>query len=94
MVTRELAPGFDHKALRSLLAGAEGIREAAFVGHEPDLGILAACLLSPAAADFPFRKGAVAALETGKDASKGSARFLWMADGKGTVTELSDASEG
>jgi len=94
VVARELAPGFDHEALRSLLYGEEGVREAAFVGHEPDLGILTACLLSPAAAYFPFRKGAVAALETGKDVSKGNARFLWRADGKGMVSELSDASEG
>jgi phosphohistidine phosphatase len=88
LVAREMAPGFDHKALRSLLADAGDLREAAFVGHEPDLGMLAAFLLHPAGRDFSFRKGAVAALETGEDASMGSARFLWMADGKGTATSL------
>ena len=94
VVTRELAPGFDHEALRSLLYGEESMREAAFVGHEPDLGMLTAFLLFPAVVDFPFRKGAVTAVETGKDVSRGSARFLWRADGKGMVTRIPDAREG
>ncbi len=94
VVARELSPGFDHQALRSLLAGAGDFREAAFVGHEPDMGILSAYLLSPAAESFPFRKGAVAAMETGNDVSKGSAKFLWRADGKGMISRLADVPEG
>ncbi len=93
VVTRDLSPGFDHHALRALLARAGGLREAAFVGHEPDLGILSATLLS-LAGDFPLRKGAVVALETGKNVSRGSARFLWRTDGKGTVSLLDDALGG
>jgi phosphohistidine phosphatase len=94
VVARDLSPGFDHKALRSLISWAGDLREAAFVGHEPDMGILSAFLLPPAAEGFRLRKGAVVGMETGKDVSKGSARFLWRADGKGMVTRLADAMEG
>ncbi|MEW6719624.1 MAG: phosphoglycerate mutase family protein [Thermodesulfobacteriota bacterium] len=92
VVAPELSPGFDHRALRSLLAAAGHPREAAFVGHEPDLGELAAFLLSPAVEEFPLRKGAVLGLEA-EDVSEGSGRFLWRADGKGTVQRLSEAME-
>jgi phosphohistidine phosphatase len=93
VVSTELAPGFDDRALRSLLAAAGNPAEAAFVGHEPDLGDLAATLLS-LGGDFPLRKGAVVALEAEGSAQKGSVKFLWMEDGKGTVTRLSDAPSG
>jgi phosphohistidine phosphatase len=93
LVARELSPGFDHRALRSLLARAGDLREAAFVGHEPDLGILSATLLS-VAGGFPLRKGAVVAMETEINVPKGCARFLWRIDAKGTVELLADAAEG
>jgi phosphohistidine phosphatase len=93
VVARELSPGFDHRALRFLLARAGDPQEAAFVGHEPDLGILSAILLS-VAGGFPLRKGAVVALETEKNVPKGRARFLWRTDAKGMVELLSDATGG
>ena len=93
VVANELSPGFDDRALRSLLAGAGNLAEAAFVGHEPDLGDLAALLLS-LRGDFPLRKGAVVALEVGGTAQRGAGKFLWMEDGKGTATRLPGASGG
>lgn len=93
VVANELSPGFDDRALRSLLAGAGNLAEAAFVGHEPDLGDLAAQLLS-LRGDFPLRKGAVVALEVEGTAQRGAGKFLWMEDGKGTATRLPGASRG
>ena len=93
VVANELSPGFDDRALRSLLAGAGNLAEAAFVGHEPDLGDLAALLLS-LRGGFPLRKGAVVALEVEGTARKGCGKFLWMEDGKGTATRLPGASGG
>jgi phosphohistidine phosphatase len=87
VVVKELSPGFDDRALRSLLADAGNPAEAAFVGHEPDLGDLAATLLS-LRGDFPLRKGAVLALEVETGVPKGAAKFLWMEDDKGTATRL------
>ena len=81
VVARELSPGFDLRALRALLAGAGNPEEAAFVGHEPDLGGLAATLLS-VPGGFPLRKGAVVALEADKGVPKGTAKLLWMEDGR------------
>jgi phosphohistidine phosphatase SixA len=57
------------------------------VGHEPDLGDLAAALLA-LPGGFPLRKGAVVALEVDGTVPKGTAKFLWMEDGKGTATRL------
>ncbi|MBP2674042.1 MAG: hypothetical protein H6Q84_882 [Deltaproteobacteria bacterium] len=93
VVAKELAPGFDDRALRSLLDDAGNPAEAVFVGHEPDLGDLAATLLS-LRGDFPLRKGAVVALEVEGTARKGCGKFLWMEDGKGTATRLPRASRG
>lgn len=89
-VAEELSPGFDQGALRFLLARAADPREVAFVGHEPDLGTLAAMLLD-VPGGFPLRKGAVLALEVDGTARKGSAKFLWMEDGKGTATRIPGA---
>jgi len=91
VVSKKLSPGFDHRALRSLLAQAGNPAEAAFVGHEPDLGDLAATLLA-LPGGFPLRKGAVLALEVDVGIPKGSAKFLWLTDCKGTATHLPRAS--
>ena len=90
VVAKELSPGFDLRALRSLLAKAGNPAEAAFVGHEPDLSDLAATLLA-LPGGFPLRKGAVLALEVDIGVPKGAAKFLWRTDGKGTVTRLAEA---
>jgi len=87
VVAKELSPGFDIRSLRALLVDAGNPMEAAFVGHEPDLGGIAAALLSVPGA-FPLRKGAVVALEADKVVPKGTAKFLWMEDDKGTATRL------
>ncbi len=81
VVTRELSPGFDLQALHSLLASAGNPAEAAFVGHEPDLGVVAAALMT-VPEGFPLRKGAVLALEADGSVRKGTAKFLWMEDTK------------
>ena len=93
VVARELSPGFDHRRLRSLLTKAGNPAEAAFVGHEPDLGDLAATLLA-LPGRFPLRKGAVLALEVDIGVPKGAAKFLWRTDGKRTVTRLTDSAGG
>jgi phosphohistidine phosphatase len=93
LVARELSQGFDLRGLRALLHGTGDIEEAAFVGHEPDLGDLAATLLG-LPGRFPLRKGAVVALEADRGVSRGAATFLWRTDGKGTVTRLADATGG
>ena len=92
-MAKELSPGFDHRALLSLLAKTRNSTEAAFVGHEPDLGDLAATLLA-LPGGFHLRKGAVLALEVDVGAPKRAAKFLWRTDGKGTVTRLADATVG
>ena len=81
VVARELSPGFDLQDLRSLLMSAGSPEEAAYVGHEPDLGLLAAALMA-IPEGFPLRKGAVLALEADGSARKGTAKFLWMEDGR------------
>jgi len=91
VVTKELSPGFDLRALRALLAGAGNPMEAAFVGHEPDLGVIAAALMS-VPGGVPLRKGAVVALEVDKGVSKGTAKLLWTEDDKGTADRLPRAS--
>ena len=91
VVARELSPGFDLRALRSLLVGAGSPEEAAFVGHEPDMGLLAAALMA-VPGGVPLRKGAVLALEVDGSARKGKAKFLWRTDEKGTVDRLSVGS--
>lgn len=93
VVAKELSPGFDLRDLRSLLSGAGNPAEAAFVGHEPDLGDLAATLLA-VPGGFPLRKGAVLALEVGVGAPKGTAKFLWRTDSKGTAIRLPALSAG
>lgn len=93
IVARELSPGFDLQALRSLLLGAGSPVEAAFVGHEPDLGDIASSLLA-LPGGFPLRKGAVLALETESSVRRGTAKLLWREDGRGTVTSLADAMAG
>jgi phosphohistidine phosphatase len=93
VVAKELSPGFDLRALRALLAKAKNPTEAAFVGHEPDLGDLAATLLAIPGGS-PLRKGAVLALEVDSGVPKGGAKFLWRTDGKGTVTRIAYAMGG
>jgi len=80
VVAGEISPGFDLRALRALLAGAGNPMEAAFVGHEPDLGGIAAALMSVPPGGFPLRKGAVVALEADKGLPKGTAKLLWTED--------------
>jgi phosphohistidine phosphatase len=87
LVARELSPGFDRRKLEILLREAGRPAEAAFVGHEPDLGELVASLLSTAE-PFPLRKGAVVALEAALPGRKGGARLLWKTDAKGTTRSL------
>jgi phosphohistidine phosphatase len=91
IVVKELSPGFDLRALRALLSRAGSPAEAAFVGHEPDLGLLAAVLMA-VPGGVPLRKGAVLALEVDGSARKGKAKFLWRTDEKGTVDRLSVGS--
>ena len=87
VVAKEISPGFGIQDLRSLLANAGSPEEAAFVGHEPDLGDLAGTLLA-LPGGFPLRKGAVVAVEVGGSVQAGTAKFLWMEDDKGTATRL------
>jgi hypothetical protein len=55
------------------------------------MGLLAAALMA-VPGGVPLRKGAVLALEVDGSARKGTAKFLWRTDEKGTVDRLSVGS--
>jgi phosphohistidine phosphatase len=61
-VLEALAPGHSPTVVRTQLAKAVTQRRVALVGHEPDLGELAARLIGASHA-LPFRKGAVCRID-------------------------------
>jgi len=61
-VTNALAPGHPPAAIAEALGAHKGCRAIALVGHEPDLGVLAAWLLG-AREPLPFKKGGVCRID-------------------------------
>lgn len=77
-VTTALAPGQPAEALARALtphARAGGI---ALVGHEPDLGELAAWLIG-ARTPIPFKKGGVCRIDIGRLPPDGTGQLIWHA---------------
>jgi phosphohistidine phosphatase len=76
-----LAPGQGPAAVMAQLAKATRRRRIALVGHEPDLGELAAHLLA-AGRPVPFRKGAVCRIDLEGLTSKRAGSMIWFAPPK------------
>jgi phosphohistidine phosphatase len=82
VVRPELAPDGSPVAVMTALAAQTTASTFALVGHEPDLGALAAWLVG-AARPIPFRKGAVCRIDgRGWPARRGSADLVWFATPK------------
>jgi phosphohistidine phosphatase len=85
-VRDELAPGFDLRKLQSVLREFPADIEVVIVGHEPDLGILVAELLTlPASSGL--KKGAVVKLKVEPQNLRQGGVFKWLALGKKLVRE-------
>lgn len=75
-----LSPGRSPEAVLNGLRAHSGVRQLVLVGHEPDLGQLASQLLTglPGSARFPFKKGAVAAVEIGALPPRDKGELQWF----------------
>jgi len=78
VVMTALAPGHSPEAVTDAVAALPTASSVALVGHEPDLGLLAAWLLGTREAPV-FKKGSVCALEVRGSLKKGGASLEWMA---------------
>ena len=72
-----LAPGHSFTSLMSQLAKVAKRRRVALVGHEPDLGELAAHLIGAGRA-LAFKKGGVCRIDIGSLASKRAGSLIWF----------------
>ncbi|HLG59678.1 MAG TPA: phosphohistidine phosphatase SixA [Vicinamibacterales bacterium] len=72
-----LAPGHAPAAVMAQLAKAAKRRRIALVGHEPDLGELAAYLIG-GRRPLPFRKGGMSRIDIAALASKPSGTLVWF----------------
>ena len=72
-----LAPGHAPGSVMTQLARVAKRRRIAIVGHEPDLGELAAHLIGAGRA-LPFRKGGVCRIDLGSLTSKRAASLVWF----------------
>ncbi|MBN2338527.1 MAG: phosphohistidine phosphatase SixA [Acidobacteria bacterium] len=77
-VCAELLPGASMNRLIQHLAGIGKASSILLVGHQPDLGHLAAYLLGSAAPLVEFKKGSLACIRTGALAPKAEGRLLWL----------------
>ena len=76
-----LAPGYSPADVMTQLAAAAKRRRIALVGHEPDLGELAAHLLA-AGRPIPFKKGAICRIDVEGLGSKRPGSLIWLAPPK------------
>ena len=76
-VLDELAPGHEPARLLAELARRVKRRRIAVVGHEPDLGELAAALLG-AQRPLPFRKGGVCRIDVDRLGSSATGSLIWF----------------
>ncbi len=75
----QLAPGHPPAELLSWLRSQGDCERVALVGHEPDLGVLAAWLLTGREQGFlPFRKGGAALLQFPEGLKGGQAQLAWL----------------
>lgn len=76
---RALAPEGDFDRILAALSKSESLKEAALVGHEPDLGELASLLLTGRRVPFlEFRKGGVACIDLESSEQPGRGRLEWL----------------
>ncbi len=78
VVMPALAPGHPPAEVAEALAALPDLSSVALVGHEPDLGELAAWFTG-AASPPPFKKGGVCCLELGTSPRRRGAVLVWMA---------------
>ena len=76
-VLEALAPGHSFTSLMSQLAKVAKRRRVALVGHEPDLGELAAHLIGAGRA-LAFKKGGVCRIDIGSLAAKRAGSLIWF----------------
>ena len=72
-----LGPGHTPSAVMTQLARVARRRRIALVGHEPDLGELAAHLIGAGRA-LPFKKGGICRIDLGSLTSKRAASLTWF----------------
>jgi phosphohistidine phosphatase len=72
-----LSPGHTPAAVQSQLAKAAKRRRIALVGHEPDLGELAAHLIGAGRA-LPFRKGGICRIDVESLTSRRAGALIWF----------------
>ena len=72
-----LAPGHTSSSIMANLAKVAKRRRIALVGHEPDLGELAAYLIGAGRA-LPFKKGGICRIDVGSLTSKRAASLVWF----------------
>ena len=72
-----LAPGHTATSVMTQLARAAKRRRVALVGHEPDLGELAAHLIGASRA-LPLKKGGICRIDVGSLTSKRAASLIWF----------------
>jgi len=73
----QLAPGHTPAAVMTQLAKVAKRRRIALVGHEPDLGELAAHLIGAGRA-LPFKKGGVCRIDVESLVSRRAAALIWF----------------
>jgi phosphohistidine phosphatase len=81
VVTNELSPGLDLAGLERILQYYKPVGELVLVGHEPDLGNIAAALMG-LQEGFDFKKGAAVMMKINPDKLQAKAGFKWQAVGK------------
>ena len=72
-----LAPGHTSTAVMSGLSKVARRRRVALIGHEPDLGELAAHLIGASRA-LPFKKGGVCRIEVGSLSARRAGALIWF----------------
>jgi phosphohistidine phosphatase len=76
-VLEALAPGHSFTSVMSQLARVAKRRRVAVIGHEPDLGEMAAHLIGAGRA-LAFKKGSVCRIDIGSIASKRAGSLIWF----------------
>jgi phosphohistidine phosphatase SixA len=77
----ELAPGSNLAALLNWTADQEE-QPVAWVGHAPDVGMLAAALIGDGSASLRFAKGGVCAIDFDSEMAAGRGELQWLATAK------------
>ena len=77
----ELSPGGSPDQVAAALAPLAGCRSLALIGHEPDLGRLAAWLVG-AVEPFTLKKGGICRIDVDRLPPTGNGRLRWLATPK------------